>query len=55
VFVGLGSFDAIADMVGPLLRKDVGLFAGEAAGTDAPSEALLAAADRFLDLVAHPR
>jgi 3-hydroxyisobutyrate dehydrogenase len=54
VFVGLGSFDAIADHVGPIMSKDVGLFARETGG--APDRAvLLASADRFLELVGHPR
>jgi 3-hydroxyisobutyrate dehydrogenase len=54
VFVGLGSFDAIADHVGPIMSKDVGLFERETGG--APDRAvLLASADRFLELVGHPR
>jgi len=54
VFVGLGSFDAIADHVGPIMAKDVGLFA--AATAAAPDRAtLLDPADRFLALVGHPR
>ena len=56
IFVGLGSFHPIADHVGPLLSKDVGLFTGEARTpvTD-EGRALLAAADRFLALVDYPR
>jgi 3-hydroxyisobutyrate dehydrogenase-like beta-hydroxyacid dehydrogenase len=54
VFVGLGSFDAIADHVGPIMGKDIGLF--EAATRTAPDRAtLLDPADRFLALVGHPR
>ena len=54
VFVGLGSFDAIADHVGPIMSKDVALFARESGG--APDRAvLLASADRFLELLGHPR
>jgi len=56
VFVGLGSFDAIADHVGPILSKDMGLFAQETAPSPPiERDALLAAADRFLTLVGHPR
>lgn len=55
VFVGLGSFDAIAGHVGPIMSKDIGLFEHEARGSAAESEVLLDAADRFLTLVDHPR
>jgi 3-hydroxyisobutyrate dehydrogenase-like beta-hydroxyacid dehydrogenase len=54
VFLGLGSFDAIADHVGPIMAKDVGVFARETADTGDRST-LLAAADRFLHLIGHPR
>jgi 3-hydroxyisobutyrate dehydrogenase-like beta-hydroxyacid dehydrogenase len=54
VFLGLGSFDAIADHVGPVMAKDVGLFARETAGS-ADRTTLLEAADRFLHLIGHPR
>ena len=54
VFVGLGSFDAIADHVGPIMAKDVGLFAS-ATGAVAERGTLLDTADRFLALVGHPR
>ncbi len=54
VFVGLGSFAAVADMIGPIMAKDIGLFAGEAAGRDERT-VLLDAADRFLHLLGHPR
>jgi 3-hydroxyisobutyrate dehydrogenase-like beta-hydroxyacid dehydrogenase len=54
VFLGLGSFDPIADHVGPVMAKDVGLFARETAGID-DRATLLAAADRFLHLIGHPR
>ena len=54
VFVGLGSFDAIASMVGPIMAKDIALF--EQATRTAPDRAtLLATADRFLGLLGHPR
>jgi len=54
VFVGLGSFDAIADHVGPIMAKDVGLFAAATAGVP-DRTTLLDPADRFLALVGHPR
>jgi 3-hydroxyisobutyrate dehydrogenase-like beta-hydroxyacid dehydrogenase len=54
VFVGLGSFDAIADHVGPIMAKDVGLFAA-ATATVPDRSTLLGPADRFLTLVGHPR
>lgn len=54
VFLGLGSFDPIADHVGPIMAKDVGLFARETADIGDRST-LLAAADRFLHLIGHPR
>ena len=54
VFVGLRSFDAIADQVGPIMSKDIGLFDRETAR--APDRAvLLESADRFLELLGHPR
>ena len=54
VFVGLRSFDAIADHVGPIMSKDISLFERETAA--APDRAvLLESADRFLELVGHPR
>jgi 3-hydroxyisobutyrate dehydrogenase len=54
VFVGLRSFDAIADAVGPIMAKDITLF--EAATRGAPDRAtLLDTADRFLALLGHPR
>jgi 3-hydroxyisobutyrate dehydrogenase len=55
IFVALGSFDAIADHVGPIMAKDIGLFATETRGSAAESATLLGAADRFLDLLHHPR
>jgi len=56
VFVGLGSFDAISGLVGPLLSKDVGLFSRETADESVfEREVLLEAADRFLSLVGQPR
>jgi 3-hydroxyisobutyrate dehydrogenase len=54
VFVGLRSLDAIADHVGPIMAKDVGLFAAATAAV-ADRATLLATADRFLALVGHPR
>jgi 3-hydroxyisobutyrate dehydrogenase-like beta-hydroxyacid dehydrogenase len=54
VFVGIRSFDAIADQVGPIMSKDIGLFERETAR--APDRAvLLESADRFLELLGHPR
>ena len=54
VFVGLRSFDVIADQVGPIMSKDIGLFERET--TNAPDRAvLLESADRFLELLGHPR
>jgi 3-hydroxyisobutyrate dehydrogenase len=56
VFVSLGSLEAIAGHVGPLLSKDVGLFSLEPLPTEAAERAaLLTAADRLLALVGHPR
>ena len=55
VFVGLGSFDAIADQVGPIMSKDIGLFEHEAQGSVVEPGVLLDAADRFLALLDHPR
>jgi 3-hydroxyisobutyrate dehydrogenase len=54
VFVGLRSFDAIADHVGPIMAKDIALFEHETGG--APDRAaLLTSADRFLELLGYPR
>jgi 3-hydroxyisobutyrate dehydrogenase-like beta-hydroxyacid dehydrogenase len=54
VFVALRSFDAIAGHVGPIMAKDIGLFSHETG--DRPERlALLATADRFLDLLGYPR
>jgi len=56
VFVGLGSLEPIAGHLGPLLSKDVGLFSLEPLPTEAAERAaLLAAADRLLAVVGHPR
>jgi 3-hydroxyisobutyrate dehydrogenase len=55
VFVGLRSFDPIADHVGPIMAKDISLFEHEARGSSAESSVLLGAADRFLALLDHPR
>ncbi len=54
VFVGLGSFAAIADHVGPIMAKDISLFARETEGA-ADRAVLLDSADRFLQLIGHPR
>ena len=54
VFVGLGSFAVIADHVGPIMAKDIGLFERETAGSS-DRTVLLDSADRFLELVGHPR
>jgi len=54
VFAGLRSFDAIADHVGPIMSKDIALFERET--ERAPDRAvLLESADRFLELLGHPR
>jgi 3-hydroxyisobutyrate dehydrogenase-like beta-hydroxyacid dehydrogenase len=55
VFAGLRDFAPIADHVGPIMAKDVGLFAAETRGDDADREVMLAAADRFLALLGHSR
>jgi 3-hydroxyisobutyrate dehydrogenase len=54
VFVGLRSFDLIADHVGPIMSKDISLFERDTKAT--PDRAvLLDSADRFLELIGHPR
>ena len=54
VYIAMGSFDVFADQVGPIMSKDVGLFAHET--DDAPQRAvLLQAADRFVELLGYPR
>jgi 3-hydroxyisobutyrate dehydrogenase len=56
VFVRLGSLEPIAGHIGPLLSKDVGLFALEPLPTEAVERAaLLTAADRLLALVGPAR
>jgi 3-hydroxyisobutyrate dehydrogenase len=56
VFVAMGSLDVIADHVGPLWSKDIGLFGLELLPVESPERgALLTAADRLLALVGHPR
>lgn len=55
VFVGLGSFDLIADHLGPIMAKDIDLFARETGGAAAEPGILLGAADRLLSLLDHPR
>ena len=53
-YLMVGSFDPIAGHVGPIMAKDIGLFERETAG--APDRTtLLESADRFLDLLGHPR
>ena len=55
VLTGLRSFaGAFADHVGPIMAKDVGLFEQET-GRAPDRTVLLASADRFLDLLGHPR
>jgi 3-hydroxyisobutyrate dehydrogenase-like beta-hydroxyacid dehydrogenase len=54
VYIAMGSFDVFADQVGPIMSKDVGLFAQET--DDAPQRAvLLQAADRFVELLGYRR
>jgi 3-hydroxyisobutyrate dehydrogenase-like beta-hydroxyacid dehydrogenase len=54
VFARMRTFEPFAEHVGPIMAKDVALFAGEAEET--PERAVvLAPADRFLDLVHCPR
>ena len=54
VYIAMGSFDAFADQVGPIMSKDVGLFAHET--DDAPERSLLLqAADRFVELLGYRR
>jgi 3-hydroxyisobutyrate dehydrogenase-like beta-hydroxyacid dehydrogenase len=55
IFSGLRSFAPIADHVGPIMRKDVGLFAAETGSDTTDRDAILGAADRFLALLGHPR
>lgn len=55
IFAGLRSFDAIAGHVGPIMSKDIGLFAHETQGSATAPGVLLEAADRFLALLHHPR
>ncbi len=43
-----------ADHVGPIMAKDVGLFAGETEGVT-ERDTLLQPADRYLELLGHPR
>jgi 3-hydroxyisobutyrate dehydrogenase len=54
VFVGLRSFDLIADHVGPIMAKDISLFERDTKSTPGRT-VLLDSADRFLELVGHPR
>ena len=54
VFAGLRSFDLIADHVGPIMAKDIGLFEHETAAASERA-VLLESADRFLELLGHPR
>ncbi len=54
VYTRLRSFDLIAAQVGPIMAKDVGLFAAETEPA-ADRAVLLASADRFLALLGYPR
>lgn len=54
VLVGMPSFEAFAGHVGPIMSKDVALFAEETEGAPARA-ALLQTADRFLELLGHTR
>jgi len=54
VFVAMGSFDGFADLVGPIMSKDLALFEQETDG--APDRAVLQqTANRFLDLLGYGR
>ncbi len=55
VFVGLKTFDPIADHVGPIMAKDIDLFAQETSGRGPERAVMLGPADRFLALLNHPR
>jgi 3-hydroxyisobutyrate dehydrogenase-like beta-hydroxyacid dehydrogenase len=54
VFVAMGSFEVFADHVGPIMSKDIGLFALDTESA-VDRAALLQAADRFLDVLGYPR
>ncbi len=55
VFAMMRSFaGAFADHVGPIMAKDVGLFASETDGVP-ERDVLLEPADRYLELLGHPR
>jgi hypothetical protein len=47
------SFDVFADHVGPIMSKDIGLFA-RATDENDDRETLLRTANRFLDLLGYP-
>jgi 3-hydroxyisobutyrate dehydrogenase len=54
VLVGMGSVEVFADHVGPIMSKDLGLFADETDGV--PERALLLqAADRFVEMLGYGR
>jgi 3-hydroxyisobutyrate dehydrogenase-like beta-hydroxyacid dehydrogenase len=55
VFASLRTFAPIADHVGPIMSKDVGLFAEATRADGVDREVVLGAADRFLTLLGHPR
>jgi 3-hydroxyisobutyrate dehydrogenase-like beta-hydroxyacid dehydrogenase len=54
LFVALGSFDAIAGFVGPLMRKDVALFAKETSGSREQA-VVLSPAERYVALLGDAR
>ncbi|HLK41959.1 MAG TPA: NAD(P)-dependent oxidoreductase [Thermoleophilia bacterium] len=53
-YLAVGSFEPIAGHVGPIMAKDIGLFERETAGS-VDRATLLESADRFLELLGHPR
>jgi 3-hydroxyisobutyrate dehydrogenase len=52
VFVAMKSFDVFADHVGPIMSKDIGLFA-QTTRDSGDRETLLRSANRFLDLLGY--
>lgn len=53
--VAVGGFEVLAPMVGPLLRKDIGIFDRLTAESDAPTGSLITIADEALQLFGYPR
>ncbi len=53
--VAVGGFGVLAPMVGPLLRKDIGIFDRLTGERDAPTGSLIAVADEALKLFGYPR